>query len=167
MNVEQVLERLGVVSDAGTLRRYTSRAKVRLALPVGRVVRDARGRYELPGADEAVRAANRLSGVLSLDSAAKHYGWELKHQPETPSVTVPRNRKVAAERRGGARVRYADLEPHEIRGIATAPGTTVMDCAGRMPFDEATSEWSRCGENLHGGPVVAEGPTLTGVRVAT
>ena len=137
MKVAYVLERLGGVADAGTLRGYTSRAKVRRALRRGHIVRDVRGRYALPGADDALRAANRLSGVLSLDSAAKHYGWELKHQPTSPSVTVPRNRKVAPERRLGVRVRYADLEPHEIRGVATAPGTTVMDCSSRMPFDEA------------------------------
>ncbi len=137
MRVEQVLGRLGGVADAATLRRFASRGRVRQAVRRGVIVRDSRGRYALPGADEATRAANRLTGVLSLDSAAQQYGWELKRQPQSPSVTVPRNRKLSEERRVGVRVRYADLAPDEIRGKVTAPGTTVMDCAARLPFDEA------------------------------
>jgi len=137
MRVDLILERLGSVAEAGRLRQFTSRAKIRRAVRRGTILRDVRGRYALPGAVEALRAANRLAGVLSLDSAAQHWGWELKRQPERPSVTVPRNRKLPPSRRNGVRVRYADLTPNEIRGMATAPGATVMDCASRLPFDEA------------------------------
>lgn len=133
----QVLERLGGVADAATLVRLTSRRKLRHALRKGLIVRDARGRYALPGADEALRAASRLSGVLSVDSAAQYYGWELKHRPKTPSVTVPRNRKVAPERRVGVRVRWADHAPGEIDGRATSKHRTVIECAALLPFDEA------------------------------
>ena len=84
-----------------------------------------------------MRAGNRLSGVLCLDSAARHRGWKLKHQPTSPSVAVPRKRKVARGRREGVHIVYVDLEPADVDGVATAPVRTVMDCASRMPFDEA------------------------------
>ncbi|MGH3587829.1 MAG: hypothetical protein ACRDQ0_16055, partial [Pseudonocardia sp.] len=137
MRADRVLERLGGVAGAATLRRHTSRGRLRVALARGTVVRDARGRYSLPGADEARRAANRLSGVLCCDSAARHLGWELKQQPERPWVAVPRKRHVEGNRRGDARLWYVDLSPDDLQGLATAPGRTVMDCASRMPFDEA------------------------------
>jgi len=142
MRVDEVLHRLGGVSEAGTLCRLTSRAKVRRAVRRGAIVRDARGRYALPDAVEALRAASRLSGVASHDSAAAYYGWETKHRAKLPTVTVPRTRKVSPERRAGVRVRWADLKPKEIVGgelspKVTAHGRTVMGCAATMPFDEA------------------------------
>lgn len=137
MLVERVLERHGGVLDAATLRRFTSRPQIRVALARGRIVRDARGRYALPGAHEDLRVANGLSGVLCLDSAARQHGWKLKHQPASPAVAVPRNRKLARERRAGVRVVYVDLDPAEVVGMVTGPVRTVMDCAARLPFDEA------------------------------
>jgi very-short-patch-repair endonuclease len=139
MKVEVALQRLGGVADARSLKRLTSRAKIRVALARGRIVRDVRGRYALPGTDEAVRAANRLSGVLCLDSAARHHGWKVKQVPTTPAVAVPRKRKVTPDRRAGVRLIYVDLSLDEIAGIATSPVRTVMDCASRLPFDESLS----------------------------
>lgn len=138
MQVVQALERLGGVSDAGTLRRLSSRRRMNRALRKGQIVRDIRGRYALPTADQALRAANALSGVVSHESAATHWGWETKRAPELPVVTVPRNRKVDPVRRAGVSVRWGNLEPHEVvhPGV-TAPGRTVMDCSKAMPFDAA------------------------------
>jgi very-short-patch-repair endonuclease len=137
VRAETALERLGGVAEAGVLERASSRGRVRVALARGRIIRDANGRYALPGADEALRAANRLSGVLCLDSAVRHHGWKLKQQPVRPSVAVPRNRKVDPERRRGVQVLYVDLAEQDAAGPATAPLRTVMDCAARLPFDEA------------------------------
>ena len=137
MRADRALERLGGVADTATLLRLTTRARLRVAVLRGRVVRDARGRYSLPGVDEAVRAAHRLSGLLAEDSAAQYLGWEMKHPPKSPCVVVPRNRKVAEERRAGLRVRYRSHEAGAVRGIATGPVEAVMWCAARMPFDEA------------------------------
>ena len=108
MRVVHVLERLGGVADRATLLRLTSRAKLDAALRVGDIVRDSRGRYALPAADQAVRAANALSATVSHGSAAAHWGWEMKEPPHQPSITVPRNRNVAAERRVELSVRWAD-----------------------------------------------------------
>lgn len=137
MRVDAVLTKLGGVSDVTTLLTFTSRRRLDKAVASGRVVRDARGRYALPGVDESRRAAARLNGVLCLDSAARFHGWGLKHQPATPAVAVPRNRKVTAERKGDARVFYLALTDEE-RGLqATSALRTVLDCAARLSFDEA------------------------------
>ena len=138
MRVEYVLERLGGVADTGTLVRLTSRGRVRRAVRDGRVVRDARGRYALRSADEALRAANRLCAVVSHESAAAYWGWELKRPPGNPVVTVPRNRNLSPGRRAGVKVKWARLSPDDVvHGHVTSPGRTVMDCAVTLPFDEA------------------------------
>ena len=131
------MDRLGGVATAAELCRLASRRKLRSALRRGHIVRDGRGRYALPGADEALRAAGRLHGVLCLDSAARHHGWKLKKQPGAPAVAVPRNRNVSLERRRGVRLLYADLGPGDVHGPATSPVVTVLQCAARLPFDEA------------------------------
>ncbi len=137
MGPEQALQRLGGVADLSALLTLTTRARLRAAVDHGQVVREATGRYALPGTDEAVRAAHRLAGVLVEDSAAQYYGWEMKHRPSTPCVAVPRKRNVPSRRRSGVRVRYLDVEPEDINRLASSPGETVMRCAARMPFDEA------------------------------
>lgn len=137
MRVERALERLGGVATAAELHRLTSRSRLRVAVARGRVVRDARGSYSLPGADDALRAASRLNGLLCLDSAALFYGWKVKRRPVEPAVAVPRNRKLSPERRIGVRVVYVDLDPADVRHPATSPLFTVLHCACRLPFDEA------------------------------
>ena len=66
------------MADAAALLKMSSRARIRIALRRRLIVRDNRGRYSLPGVDEALRAANALSGLLAEDSAAQYYGWEVK-----------------------------------------------------------------------------------------
>jgi very-short-patch-repair endonuclease len=138
MTVVDVITRMGGVADAKTLVRFTSRKKVRTALAHGDIVRDRHGRFALPTADEARRAANELSAVTSHESAAAWLGWELKQQPAVPCLTVPRNRKIIAADRGRYMIRWSDLRPDEIdRDRVTTPGRTVIDCAKTLPFDEA------------------------------
>lgn len=138
MHPVRALERLGGVADAATLRRLSGRRRLRRAVRHDQVVRDARGRYALPTADEALRAANRLTAVVSHLSAAAYWGWEVKTPPPQPHVTVPRNRNVPEERRDGVEVAWADLRPDEIvGGRVTSPARTVVDCMRFLPFDEA------------------------------
>ena len=137
MDVVEVLARCGGVSDARTLVGHTSRRRVATAVRRGLVVRDARGRYALPSADEAVRAAARLSGVTTGLSAAAAHGWELKWQPPRPTVTVPAKRRVSPERRDGVDLRWRDLDPDDVWGRVLRPGPAVIDCARTLPFDEA------------------------------
>jgi hypothetical protein len=121
-------------------------------------MRQAHGRYALPTAAEGVRAAHRLTGVLSGLSAAAHHGWELKTQPARPTVTVPRNRKVPPERRAGVDLRWRDVDGEDENHGVLRPGPTVIDCARTLPFDEALAEpvcsapkRGRCGERTYLG----------------
>lgn len=138
MKAVDALHRLGGVASRAALIEATSRRAVDRALRRGHVVRDGHGRYALPTADAALRAANGLAAVLSLRSAAMYWGWEQKHPPTEPDLTVPHNRKVPAEKQRGAKVHWMDLEDGDVvLGIVTSRRRTLVDCLRRLPFDEA------------------------------
>ncbi len=137
MDAAEALARLGGVADAATLVQASSRRKVRTAVAAGKIVRDGRGAYALPTAQEALRAAARLSGVVSHASAAAYWGWKTKHPAPQPSVTVPRKRRVEPARREGIDLHFAELTAAERRDGVTDRGRTIIDCAKTMPFDEA------------------------------
>lgn len=103
----------------------------------GEVFRTARGRYCLPAAGEAVRAASRLTAVVAFRSAAAWHGWELKVQPENPELIVRRGRKLTVEQRVGVDVHWANLADDQVVDGVTTPLRTVLDCARSLPFDEA------------------------------
>jgi very-short-patch-repair endonuclease len=140
MGPERALQRLGGVASSTSLLRLTSRGRLRLAVSRELVRRDGRGSYSLAGVDEALRVAQRLSGVLVQDSAAPFHSRAMKHRPASPCVGVPRSRKVAPERRRCRRLQFLELDPSDVSGLATVPGATVMGCAARMPFDEALAD---------------------------
>lgn len=137
MEVTEALGRLGGVASARELAGLVPRGRLRRAVRRGEVIRDTQGRYALPTASEALRAANRLTGVVSHLSAAAHWGWQLKWQPEAPCVIVPRNRKVDADRRDGVDLRWRNLRAGDLVGPVTSSLRTVLDCALTLPFDEA------------------------------
>lgn len=138
MRVDEALKRLGGVAGRATLIEVTSRRAVDRAVRRGRVVRDAHGRYALPTADEACRAASRLSGVLGLRSAASYWGWEQKSPPTEPEVIVRRGRKITTEQRHGVRLHWVNVEPAQLHaGIVTDRETTLVQCLRNLPFDEA------------------------------
>lgn len=137
MDAVAALERLGGVAGAEDLLRLTTRRHLRRAVRSGAVVRPARGRYCLPAAGEAARAAARLSAVVCLRSAAAHHGWAMKVQPPVPEVMVRRGRNLAPERREGVAVHWANLAPDQVEDGVTTPLRTVLDCARVLPFDEA------------------------------
>ena len=129
---------MGGVADARTLVDCTSRRKVRTSLRKGEIVRIGKGRYALPTARVALRAAGTLNGVVSGKSAALYYGWQVKLPPDQPTVTVPRTRKVKPERREGIDVKWREIPPEHITNPgATSKAWTVIDCARTLPFDEA------------------------------
>lgn len=136
--VVRAITRCGGIADSGSLVRLTSRHSVETAVERGVIVRDARGRYALPTAEVGMRAANRLSAVMSHTSAAAHWGWEMKDVPPRPTVTVPRNRNVPAEVRDDVDVFWRPLARGRVRSaLVTSPIQTVLDCARWLPFDEA------------------------------
>lgn len=132
-----MLRRLGGVATRGRLLEVTTRRRLEAAVRQGAVVRVARGRYALPGLDEARRRATELSGVLALRSAALAHGWALKEQPGVPEIAVPAGRRIVAERREDVRMLWTDLADDMVEHGTTTPWRTVVDCARRLPFDEA------------------------------
>jgi very-short-patch-repair endonuclease len=137
MTVTQVLHRLGGVASRKVLVRATSRKELNRAVVRGEVMRDAHGRYALPVADDALRAANRLSGVVSHRTAALHWGWEVKAVPERPDVTVRRKRHLAAHQADGVDLHWYDLPSDAVVGLVTSQEQTLVDCMRSLPFDEA------------------------------
>ena len=97
----------------------------------------ARGRYALPTRTRPVGGSPAVGRASRTSSAAQLNGWELKHRPPLPTVTVPRNRKVEPWRRDGVDLRWRDLGDDDVWHDRTRAGRTVMDCAKDCPFDEA------------------------------
>jgi hypothetical protein len=137
VRVEKVLERLGGVASYRELSRHVTRARLRTAVTSGAIVRNGHGSYALPTAQEALRAAAALSGVVSHASAASYWGWKSKWRPPRPCVTVPRKRKVSAARRQGVCLHYAEVTDEERQAGVTSRQRTLVDCAKTLPFDEA------------------------------
>lgn len=137
MDIEQIMHRVGGVADRASLVRLTSRRDVDRALRTKVIVRDGHGCYALPVANDALRCANALNGVVSHRSAAIQHGWAVKTVPAHPDVTVPKNRKVADRRRIGTTVHRAFLGPQDIVGRVTSIERTLGDCLRTLPFDES------------------------------
>ena len=72
-----------------------------------------------------------------LLSAAAHWGWKTKWQPRQPQVAVKRGRRLSADQRAAAQVSWVNLPASDVDGRVTTAVRTVIDCAARMPFDEA------------------------------
>lgn len=135
MSVVEELEWLGGVARRRALLRRVTRADLERAVAAGDVVRFARGRYALPGADDAVQAAVACGGVVGLVDAALHHGWAVKAVPRTHHVVVSRGRRVATST--PVVLHRAELAPSEVDGMWTAVETTLEHCLRRLPFDEA------------------------------
>ncbi len=97
----------------------------------------SRGRYALPTARAAWRTAHELTAVLCLRSAAAHYEWGMKQQPEKPELAVRRGRKIAKDKRAQVRVVWMEVGLDDHAAGITSPLRTVVDCARLLPFDEA------------------------------
>jgi len=128
--VEEVLRSLGGVARRASLLAVVPRSDLDRALAAGTVLRDARGRYSLPGLEADLREAARLGGTISHTSAALRHGWAVKAVPRLPHITVSRGRRIPA--RPPAIVHRA-----EVVGVVTDPETTLEQCCRRLPFDEA------------------------------
>lgn len=137
MEVVSALERLGGVGTAAQLVALSSRRRLQVALRRGEIARVGRGRYASAEATRDRTTAISLAGVTSHLSAARHWGWPVKWPPDRPWVTVRRKRHLDAKTRAVVNIAYADLTPEEIMDGVTSPLRTVLDCARRLPFNEA------------------------------
>jgi very-short-patch-repair endonuclease len=137
-DVVDVVARLGGVARRRDLERAAGRRQLDAAVAAGRLVRAARGRYALPTAGAARRAAYELTGTAVLLSAAAHWGWPVKQPPERPQVAVPPGRKVPLGARQRYDVRWRAVPSAQIAdGWVTSRVRTVHDCCVLLPFDEA------------------------------
>lgn len=137
MEADEALVRLGGVATRRDLLAVCSRRRLEAAVAAGAVVRPSRNRYVLPTAAVAKRAAARVHGIVSHLGAAAHWGWEIKAQPELPTVSVRRNRKLDPARAAGVTVRWTTWSEGEVVDLVTSPVRTVLDCARDLAFDEA------------------------------
>lgn len=137
MEPAQALTQLGGVAAHAELLAFTTRSRLRRALAAGEIARVSHGRYALPTAAAAIPVAQRLGGVVALRSAAAYYEWGQKLQPPVPEVAIPSRSRRTAARRSGVRLLWVDLADGEVEGGVTSPLRTVLDCARRLPFDEA------------------------------
>lgn len=128
MEVQDLLVARGGVATRADVLAVVSRAEVDQALRRGDLVAVARGRYAVPAVEDAVRAAHALGGILSRESAALHHGWAVKTVPTEPHVSVPRNRKLAADRIKGVQIHRDDLHPDDVEGVATSKEVTLTQC---------------------------------------
>ena len=137
VNPVAAMTRLGGCATWGQLTTLCTDHAVKEAVRRGEILRLARGRYALPLVVSHRREAHRLGATLSHVSAAVVLGWPVKSPPERPWVTVRRKRHLGADRRRGLEVSWRDLAPDEVVDGVTSPLRTVIDCALRLPFDEA------------------------------
>ncbi|TQM63966.1 DUF559 domain-containing protein [Humibacillus xanthopallidus] len=138
MDVHALLAQRGGTCTWRDLRRCVPRHRIRVALASGAIVRVARGRYALPSLAAARCLAVGASAMASHTTAALHWGWQVKHEPELPHLTLPRGRKLRAAARTGVRRHWRDLEATEVvDGWVTSRERTVIDCCLDLPFDEA------------------------------
>lgn len=135
MDVLDALTQLGGVATYAELERLTSRHTINRACRSGRILRLRRNAYTVPGLDDARSAAARVNGVASHLSAALAHGWKVKFPPRHPMVTVPANAHPTDTT--GMEVAYAHCAPADLSGGVTSPLRTVIDCARKLPFDEA------------------------------
>lgn len=154
------VDRLGGVASWALLTHWHEPGEVLAAVEVGTLHRTRRGRYALPTADVARRAAHQLSAVVGLRSAAATWGWPLKTQPERPEIIVPRGRKVPPELQRAYAVRWRRLSDRDVASWRTTPLRTVIDCAREFPLDEALAVADsalRCGMVDHQELLLAAG----------
>lgn len=138
-----MLAELGGVATTARLLERVSRGDLEAGYGCGAVVRLARGRYTLPGADRASRTAHELCGVLSFRNAALVHGWAVKEVPDRPDVTIPQNRRTGPGQRRLATVHRAWLATEdvvEVGGVnVTSTDRTLTDCLRGLTLGEALS----------------------------
>jgi very-short-patch-repair endonuclease len=135
MSPAAVLAASGGTAPYRRVAAATGRGRLRRAVERGEVVRLGRGRYGLPGTDQALALAVGTGGCLSHVSAAVHHGWGVLRRWDVTCVTLQRGRHPS--RAGGVRWTYAPLSPEEVSAGVTGAVRTVLDCARTLPFEQA------------------------------
>lgn len=137
VDARTVAAQLGGSCTWGQLRKSLSKRRIRRAVAEGVLVRAAQGRYVLPDIAVARRTAVELAAVASHTTAALHWGWGVKADPEQPHLTFPRGRKLRGRAKDLVRHWRALRTEDVVDGWVTSKHRTVIDCCLDLPFDEA------------------------------
>ena len=98
MEVSTVVAQCGGACSWGHLRTVASKRAIRAALADGAIGRVGKGRYVLPSIGEARALAIRLQATASHTTAALHWRWSVKQEPDEPHLTFPRGASCATPR---------------------------------------------------------------------
>lgn len=137
MEVVELVRRAGGFASWSELTSSATEYAVKKAVAEKVVTRATRGQYCLASVEEHRLEALRRSAVLNHLSAAIEHGWRVKWPPAQPWITVPRKRHLGEKDRRGLVVTWRDLTVSEREAAITTPVRTVLDCARKLPFDEA------------------------------
>ena len=136
MDPVDALRELGGVATFGELLSLTTRAELVSAREHGRIHKPRHNRYCLADTEGTMLAVAATGGTASHLSAAREFGWKLKHEPVKPCITLPRSTRKP---RGSYELHWADLSDRERRRNVTSRTRTVIDCARAYDFDVALS----------------------------
>lgn len=137
VQVLDAMAQLGGEATYAELLTCVTQHQVRAAVAEGVIVRVRHGHYATQVLADPLDVAARLNGVVSHLSAATLHGWAVRSDPQRPQIIVPRSSGLTRTRRRGARVRWRDLAPSEVRDRVTTPLRTVVDCARDLPLADA------------------------------
>lgn len=131
-DIVEILQKAGASTFADLTSLVSARA-VRSALAAGRIRRLAKGVYALPEQADPMTVARAHGGVLSHQSAAIAWGFQVLTRPLAPHVTIHRNLHLRNVKLPCVLHRQ---DVPELDGLTT-PLRTVLDCARSLPFGEA------------------------------
>ena len=137
MRPSEVIRLLGGVARWNEICWLTTRPEVDAELAAGAITRLRRGTYALGDLAEVTAIAEAHAGTVSHLSAATDHGWKVKHPPEKPTITLPRNRSRPTDEQ--MEVHWRDLSPLQVRRGVTRPLETVIGCARDYTYDVALS----------------------------
>lgn len=131
-DVVEVLRRAGGRATFAQLTGLTSARSIRTALAAGEIRRVAKDTYALAEDASPLTVALAHGGVLSHESAALYWGFDVLKTPSRPHVTLRRGRL----RRRSALPAHLHWSDTAVLDHATTPLRTVLDCARSLPFAE-------------------------------
>lgn len=132
-----VVAQLGGSCTWAELRKTLSKRQIRRAVAGGVLVRAGKGGYVLPDVVAARRTSVELHATASHTTAALHWGWGVKSEPDRVHLTFPRGRKLRGRAADAGRHWRALDDADVVDGWVTSQARTVIDCCLDLPFDEA------------------------------
>ena len=137
MDPAMLVAQLGGSCTWAELRKALSKRQIRRAVAGGMLARAGKGRYVLPNVTAARRTAVELHATASHTTAALHWGWGVKTEPDRVHLTFPRGRKLRGRATAAVRHWRALDDADVVDGWVTSPHRTVIDCCLDLPFAEA------------------------------